>query len=730
MKNFYYSLLKFLAISICIFIANSIFADELIYIELETPEDVYTFSENPKLNLKHYCDFFVICSVEDITDVNNYNYSVIDANAWNNYEYVLINVNNDQKNYIDNYDGNGKIIYNNQYFVIVKIDKDTDIVYPKVNFNGIVRLTEEDIVTVYNPTNTKADYYTTYYDENINNLLNEVNKDSLQYYVQHLEDYGTRYCASNQSVQAQNWIKDHFERLGYEVQLQKVNNFPSKNVIAYKKGTKYPDEYVVCGSHLDSYNRNDPFYAPGADDNATGTAGMMEIARLLKDYDFERSIIICTFTAEKLGLYGSKVFASSCRNQNLNILGYFNIDMSGYLKPGNQIQTSVVFPNSATTLYNYYKFNVNQYVPNLYVERGYLYGADSDHTPFNNNGYMGLYPFENANASSPYIHTTNDRIGPSVNNFDQVKMFTQACMANVMSLAKLAEDNTLDFVKSCEDIGDQVVSNTNGIAGNKHTNNNWDVTVNRDDANVSWTLSGATSASGNNTLNGVTFNLGKTIVKWVATDENNTIDCSYEVTVNDNEAPIIVCPEGELTRNNDEGMDYYTIVGDEFDATATDNNPSNLEITNNLNNKNSLNGVQLPIGSTTIVWTATDGINNAQCTVEILINDIESPTLEVSCENIGDQNITIDAPNEYYTNIGNGWDIIASDNHEIDNLIWTLTGATENTGTETLDNVNFNVGVTYVKWLVEDQSGNSIECEFIVTVNVNEDTNALTIECV
>lgn len=610
--------------------------------------------------------------------------------------------------------------------------------------------------------------------------------------------------------------------------------------------------------------------------------------------------------------------------------------MSGYLKEGNQIQTSVIFPNSATTLYNYYKANANQYVPNLHVERGYLYGADSDHTSFNNNGYMGLYPFENANASSPYIHTTKDVIGISVNNFDQVQMFTQACLANVMSLAKLAEIEELEFTKSCEEIGDQIVSNTTGTSGYTHSNNNWDVTVNYEEANIEWELTGATISSGNTSLNGVTFNIGTTTVNWVATYGTNTIECSYNVTVENNDLPIdpvvINCPEGNFTRDNDEGKSYYTVKGNEFDVTATyesltnneiednddvsdndvsdndvisDNDVETIVLTNNFNNSNTLANEQLPIGINEITWTATNGVSSAECTIIInivdneppeifcpeedlvryneegvnyytiqgdefdatatdnnldnllLINNInytstlageqlkignnhviwtandgnnytqckmiikvidneppivncieeatretdlgypwytiqgdelditatdnnpdylfirnnfnnsttlngsrirygtqeivwtisdgsnitkcttiitiidnEPPIFTKDCGSIGDQVVEIEGSETTYTKYGRDWDIEARDNVGLTAYQWVLSGATNNSGINTLDNVEFNIGTTNVKWIISDHDGNSTECEYNVTVISNDTPHEPpTIEC-
>jgi hypothetical protein len=140
-------------------------------------------------------------------------------------------------------------------------------------------------------------------------------------------------------------------------------------------------------------------------------------------------------------LYGSGYYAQDCATQSKNIIGYFNIDMSGYLQAGSNIHIDLIHPTSATPLANYYKNITTVYLPEIpVVSYPNLPGGDSDHTSFNNNGYMGIFPFEDRINDSPYIHTPNDLIGPSVNTPEQVKIFTQA---NVAAIATLALPDTV-----------------------------------------------------------------------------------------------------------------------------------------------------------------------------------------------------------------------------------------------------------------------------------------------
>ena len=291
-------------------------------------------------------------------------------------------------------------------------------------------------------------------DPRIRELLDQVNQDSLMATVQHLQDYGSRYFSSTTAFAASDWIASKMEALGLEVEQQGfyVNSWAgsgqsSPNVIGIQRGTLYPDTYVVCGSHFDSFTY-EYWYgtgsdAPGADDNATGVASVLESARIMSQYEFEYSIIYCAYSAEELGLYGSEAYASRCQQQGMDIIGYFNNDMNGYLNPGDEIHIDCIYPNSVQAIGDYYMNVANIYFPEMQVRHANLSGGDSDHTSFNNHGYMGIYPFEDANNYSPYIHTTNDLIGPSVNSFAMSQRYCQMNIGCLAEIANLIDDTPL-----------------------------------------------------------------------------------------------------------------------------------------------------------------------------------------------------------------------------------------------------------------------------------------------
>lgn len=267
-------------------------------------------------------------------------------------------------------------------------------------------------------------------------LIQEVDTGHFMPVIRHLSSYTTRYCTSPEAFEAQDWLKEQLEGYGLNVTLQ---NFPfwggnsSDNVIATLPGKVTPEEYVLVGSHYDSYSFSGA--APGADDNASGTSGVLEAARILSNYSFERSIVFCTFSAEEMGLIGSDYYASHAATNGMDILGYFNFDMIGYRNPGDEIHTDMIAPPSALELVNFYKDVAGIYLPDFEVAESEPIGGDSDHTSFNNNGYMGIFPFEDTPNYSPYIHTSQDLIGPSVNSTEMAQTFIQATLACLATLA-------------------------------------------------------------------------------------------------------------------------------------------------------------------------------------------------------------------------------------------------------------------------------------------------------
>lgn len=297
-------------------------------------------------------------------------------------------------------------------------------------------------------------------------ILSKLNVDTITKNIKHLENYVSR-CYLNPSglLASQQWIYDTYKRYSqdYEVSLQPISlSLPlgyipnpseeicenASNVIVIKKGTIDPDKYMIVGGHFDSFN-NDIFFnpsfdgaAPGADDNASGTAAVMEMARVMADYESDYSIIFCAWNLEEIGLFGSKEFVKQAKAEGMDIIGYINLDMIGYICAENEFITSVDTDNRSKPLYEKFKEIASIYTPELIVKKMVSFGGGggSDHASFQAEGYKAIFPFEKSGsgpspALNPYYHSVDDVFGKGLNSMEFAMMLTKSSLATVIYYA-------------------------------------------------------------------------------------------------------------------------------------------------------------------------------------------------------------------------------------------------------------------------------------------------------
>jgi hypothetical protein len=217
---------------------------------------------------------------------------------------------------------------------------------------------------------------------------------------------------------------------------------------------------------------------------------------------------------------------------------------------------------------------------------------------------------------------------------------------------------------------------------------------------LTYVLSGANSGSGTN-LAGIVFNKGVTTVTWSATDAaNNTITCTQNVTVTDDEAPSITCP-GNISVNNTPGtcgaaVSYTTPVGTDNCSVATTTQTAGLA-----------SGATFPIGTTTITYTATDAaLNTFSSSFTVTINDTENPTIVGLPANITSAN-TIGVCGKVIT-----WAAPTS----ADNCAGTSIAQTAGP----VSGSTFPIGITTITYTATDAALNTFSSSFTVTITDNE----------
>ena len=192
---------------------------------------------------------------------------------------------------------------------------------------------------------------------NIAAMLSRVSIENLKKTIQQLQSYGNRYTWEKQ-CSAIRWAMEQFNKNEVRVDLHyyEFNGKSWPNIIAHVAGTKYPDKIIMLLAHIDSTSDNPEQAAPGADDNASGVAILLEMARILHESPLECSVFFCIFTNEEKGAQGSKAYVEKIKQEAINIKAAINVDIVGYNRP------SKVFDFAAVTSHITYKHKMKAVV--------------------------------------------------------------------------------------------------------------------------------------------------------------------------------------------------------------------------------------------------------------------------------------------------------------------------------------------------------------------------------
>ncbi len=126
---------------------------------------------------------------------------------------------------------------------------------------------------------------------------------------------------------------------------QQRQDFRSRNVAGLIQGTEFPDQYVILSAHYDHLGGLDEnVYIPGANDNASGTAAVLNLAKLLRKNPPKYSVIVMFFAGEELGLLGSKYFVDQKSIPLEQIKFVLNLDLLGTGDEGFTVVNGTVFP--------------------------------------------------------------------------------------------------------------------------------------------------------------------------------------------------------------------------------------------------------------------------------------------------------------------------------------------------------------------------------------------------
>ena len=335
------------------------------------------------------------------------------------------------------------------------------------------------------------------YDPEIKKMVSEVSSENMEATVKKLVSFGTRHTLSDTKSStrgigaAQRWVKSEFDnyakasngRLTSEIDYFTIkadgrrikNDSQLGNVMATLKGTDATDDRVlIISGHLDSRATDvmdSTIDAPGANDDGSGVAAMMELAKIMCKREFPFTIIFVAVVGEEQGLYGAKYLADKAKNQNWNVIAMINNDMIGNsLSSGTQLSDNTqvrVFSETipyleteaeakirkstnrdndspSRQLARYIKTVTNQYVEQLDIKLVYRndrFLRGGDHTPFSQNGFTAVR-FCEMNENFDHQHQTvrkenNIQYGdlPEFMDFEYMKKVACSNLATLSNLA-------------------------------------------------------------------------------------------------------------------------------------------------------------------------------------------------------------------------------------------------------------------------------------------------------
>jgi hypothetical protein len=222
--------------------------------------------------------------------------------------------------------------------------------------------------------------------------------------------------ASRDNDDRSGYMSENFRGLGYEVKEQSIGGYhPGANVIAEYKGDPSSDSYVLVTAHADKVSN----FCPGANDNASGSSLIIELARATKEYGPKVNVRFVSFGAEETGLNGSKAYVRSLPDsEHAKALGAINLDSVGagddlciltsYASRGFDGYTEYVGTGHTTGWVNDLIHGTSERL-GIPIERNGWSNGSSDHDPLIKNGIPATTLLRRQDGRIPNYHNSSDK---------------------------------------------------------------------------------------------------------------------------------------------------------------------------------------------------------------------------------------------------------------------------------------------------------------------------------
>jgi hypothetical protein len=256
----------------------------------------------------------------------------------------------------------------------------------------------------------------------VQNLVDNASRSDFEAYISHLASFPTRFSTSLHYGDAASWARGQLDEMGYATTVQRIAipvvGSTSQNIIAERSGTESGTrDLVLVVAHLDSININGgpESNSPGADDNATGSAGLLEMARILKNHPARCDLQFVLFGGEEEGLLGSQQYIANlpATDQarircviNMDMIGTLNTSVPSVLLEGADVSRSLI-DDLASAAATYTTLDVQTS----------LDPHNSDHVSFIENELPAVLTIEGTDGANSNVHTENDTLDHVDNDF-------------------------------------------------------------------------------------------------------------------------------------------------------------------------------------------------------------------------------------------------------------------------------------------------------------------------
>lgn len=247
-----------------------------------------------------------------------------------------------------------------------------------------------------------------------------------------LESFGTRFASTSNCEASGAFLLETFRDLGLAAESDAftfgATRFTTSNIVATLPGRADPARVVIVSAHYDSYSDERETVAPGADDNASGVAAVVEAARLLASQPLDFTVRFIAFGAEEWGLLGAQHYVQAALGRGEQIVGVVNLDMIGY---ADRLPEDLDIVANAGSSWLAERMAASAPLPTV---RHVRTSFGSDCSAFWQAGVASVCGIEDASLTNPYYHRATDRLDTL--NRDLFTDITRATVATVTDLAQ------------------------------------------------------------------------------------------------------------------------------------------------------------------------------------------------------------------------------------------------------------------------------------------------------